>query len=413
MTTSKTMRWSAGILLAVFSSTGLGQSDNQPSPFKDGFYVVPMLSYTQPDGQRLLDDGVGYDIGVGYRFSEIFALELDGTFSELDRDNGETTDMAGLTLRGVAYLAGLLPNAFVSFGIGEMSTDEQGMTGSEYEGMHIEAGLGYVLPLSIGRYDFGIRADARFRHNNGQENDGSIEYDKSGMADSIYRVGLQLPIGLRPLPPEPEPEPLQVIEPVAICSDGIDNDGDGVQDYPGDKGCESPDDNDESGPPQCDDGIDNDADGLIDYPEDTGCEAATDNDEVNECHTPKPGERLSLNGCGPGDVIVLRGVNFEFDKSVLTPNARTILDAVAAELNAYPDVTVELAGHTDSKGAESYNQTLSEARAQAVLRYLVDRGVSPDRMTATGYGESQPVADNGTEEGRDLNRRTELTVTGN
>ena len=94
-------------------------------------------------------------------------------------------------------------------------------------------------------------------------------------------------------------------------------------------------------------------------------------------------------------------------------NARTILDAVAAELSAYPDVTVALAGHTDAKGSEAYNQRLSESRAQAVRAYLADRGIEPGRMTAAGFGESQPVADNDTEEGRELNRRTELTVTGN
>ncbi len=412
--TSNSNRLSVGFILMLFSASSLGQSDNQPSPFKDGFYVAPMVSYTQPDGERLLEDGAGYDIGVGYRFNRVFAVEVDGTFSELDRENGDATDMAGITLRGVAYMTELLPNAFLSFGIGELSTDEQGTSGRTYEGMHIEAGGGYVLPLSFGRYDFGVRADARFRHNNGQEDgDDSNEFDKSGLSDSIFRLGLQLPIGRRPLPPEPEPQPLEVVEPVAACADGIDNDADGVPDYPGDKGCDSPDDNDETGPAQCADTIDNDTDGLIDYPEDTGCTSADDDEELNECRTPEPGENLSLNGCGPGDVIVLRGVTFEFDQSVLTANARTILDAVAAELSAYPDVTVALAGHTDAKGSEAYNQRLSESRAQAVRAYLADRGIEPGRMTAAGFGESQPVADNDTEEGRELNRRTELTVTGN
>lgn len=396
--------------------TGMGMAaavDNEPSPYKDGFYVVPMVSYTQPDNARLLDDGVGYDLGFGYRFSKIFALELDGTFTDLDRDNGEQTEMTGFALRGLAYFNPGLPNAFVSFGIGELATESQGMTGIEYEGLQIEAGVGYVMPLHLGRYDFGLRADARFRHNNGQENDGSIEYDKSGLSDTILRLGLHLPLGPRPAPPEPEPEPLEVVEPVNACADGADNDGDGRSDYPQDPGCTSADDDDERDPPQCADGIDNDADGLVDFPEGTGCDTATDNDEMNACRTAQPGEALSLNGCGPGDVIVLRGVNFEFDRSTLTANARTILDAVAAELAAYDTLRVELAGHTDSRGSEDYNLTLSRARAESVKRYLVDQGVAADRMVAEGYGEAEPVADNATDDGRELNRRTELTVLAN
>ena len=106
----------------------------------------------------------------------------------------------------------------------------------------------------------------------------------------------------------------------------------------------------------------------------------------------------------------MRGVNFEFDQSTLTVNARTILDAVASELAVYDELRVELAGHTDARGSEAYNQTLSQARAEAVKRYLVGKGIAADRMQAVGYGESKPVADNNTEDGRELNRRTELTV---
>lgn len=159
------------------------------------------------------------------------------------------------------------------------------------------------------------------------------------------------------------------------------------------------------------DSKDNDGDGLIDFPADKGCTGADDNDEVDPCKSPVPGERISLNGCGTGDVIVLRGVNFEFDKSRLTPNAKTILDGVAEELVAYPEIKIELGGHTDAKGSDEYNQSLSERRAASVVAYLKGRGITNDRMSSAGYGESQPVADNETDEGRELNRRVELKVT--
>ncbi|HKY93449.1 MAG TPA: OmpA family protein, partial [Nevskiaceae bacterium] len=158
-------------------------------------------------------------------------------------------------------------------------------------------------------------------------------------------------------------------------------------------------------------GKDNDGDGQVDFPADKGCTGADDNDEVDPCKTPAPGERVSLKGCGMGDVIVLRGVNFEFDKSNLTVNAKTILDNVAEELTAYPEIKVEVGGHTDAKGSDEYNQKLSERRAASVVKYLESKGIAGDRMTSAGYGESKPVADNETDEGRELNRRVELKIT--
>lgn len=128
------------------------------------------------------------------------------------------------------------------------------------------------------------------------------------------------------------------------------------------------------------------------------------------CQSPEAGQPMDLQGCKSGDTIVLRGVNFDFNKSSLTPNARTLLDQVAEALRARPDIEAEISGHTDSKGSEAYNQQLSVRRAQSVRQYLIDKGIDPVRLTTVGAGESSPVADNETEEGRELNRRVELTV---
>lgn len=129
------------------------------------------------------------------------------------------------------------------------------------------------------------------------------------------------------------------------------------------------------------------------------------------CKTPEPGEKISLAGCGTGDSIVLNGVNFDNDKATLTPNAKSILDNVASELKQYPDIQVEVQGHTDSNASVQHNQGLSERRAASVKKYLVDAGVDAGRMTTIGFGESQPIADNGTAEGRALNRRVQLRIT--
>jgi OOP family OmpA-OmpF porin len=108
--------------------------------------------------------------------------------------------------------------------------------------------------------------------------------------------------------------------------------------------------------------------------------------------------------------IILRGVNFDFDKSDIRPDSRPVLDEAIATLKENPDVRIAVQGHTDSQGTDAYNLKLSERRANAVYRYLVAGGIAPDRMVVEGFGESQPVADNSTESGRAQNRRVELVI---
>jgi OOP family OmpA-OmpF porin len=107
--------------------------------------------------------------------------------------------------------------------------------------------------------------------------------------------------------------------------------------------------------------------------------------------------------------IVLRGVQFDLDKADIRPDAAVILDEAASQL-AGKTARVAVQGHTDSTGSDAYNQTLSERRANSVRDYLVSKGIEASRLTASGFGESQPVADNATAEGRALNRRVELKV---
>ncbi len=112
-------------------------------------------------------------------------------------------------------------------------------------------------------------------------------------------------------------------------------------------------------------------------------------------------------------VITLRGIYFDFDRATIKPESRPALEDAAKILIQNPTITVEIQGHTDSIGSDKYNQQLSERRAQAVVNYLVQElGIDSGRLTAKGYGESQPVADNKTESGRALNRRVEFLILG-
>lgn len=128
------------------------------------------------------------------------------------------------------------------------------------------------------------------------------------------------------------------------------------------------------------------------------------------CQMPESGKPISLAGCKTGDTIVLRGVNFEFDKATLTLNAKVLLDQVTEALASRPDIKVEIDGHTDSKGTDFYNLKLSQSRANSVKGYLVGRGIAADRLSAKGFGEGLPIADNANDEGREQNRRVELKV---
>ncbi|HEX9912596.1 MAG TPA: OmpA family protein, partial [candidate division Zixibacteria bacterium] len=150
-----------------------------------------------------------------------------------------------------------------------------------------------------------------------------------------------------------------------------------------------------------------------------GCPLDSDKDGVcdglDKCADTPAGKKVDATGCPisefipePEKPVVLHGVNFEFNKSLLTASSKIILDQVASSLIDRPDVKVEIGGHTDSKGSDAYNLKLSNTRADAVMQYLISKGVKADNLTAKGYGETVPIADNNTEEGRAENRRVEL-----
>lgn len=103
---------------------------------------------------------------------------------------------------------------------------------------------------------------------------------------------------------------------------------------------------------------------------------------------------------------------FDFDKAVLKPEGRKLLDQVATQVGTINLETIIAVGHTDSIGSVAYNQKLSERRAAAVKTYLVSKGIDPNRIYTEGKGKSQPVADNKTAAGRAKNRRVEIEIVG-
>ena len=112
-----------------------------------------------------------------------------------------------------------------------------------------------------------------------------------------------------------------------------------------------------------------------------------------------------------GKTVVLNNIFFEYDKYELLPSSKAELNRLVKLLNNNAEMNIRIQGHTDSQGSKEYNKRLSENRAKAVYDYLVKEGISEERLSYKGFGESKPIADNDTEEGRAKNRRTEFEVT--
>lgn len=246
------------------------------------------------------------------------------------------------------------------------------------------------------------------------------------------RDGLPVPADRCPR----EPEDWDGYQDADGCPDDQDSDGDGVSDsrdmcpveaedgdaYLEHDGCPEPD-NDLDGLADAEDRCPLDAEDPDGFRDEDGC-PDTDNDEdgvadaVDQCPF-RAGVEVSL-GCAQvykyvrmrDTVVSLKKPIRFFDKSAkLRPGSRDVLDSVAAVLRDYPKITLDIQVHTDSRGEDAANQTLSEQRAQAVRSELVRRGVEPSRLTTTGYGETRPIESNRTSRGRAANRRVELVRT--
>ncbi|MGL6246994.1 OmpA family protein [Pseudomonas sp.] len=156
---------------------------------------------------------------------------------------------------------------------------------------------------------------------------------------------------------------------------------------------------------------DEDDDGVFDRRDRCPDTPANTPVEHHGCPLPQYPARVKPVEVVQPEVITLPGdVLFAFNKSDLTSSAQSQLDALMDKLQNADVVSIKVIGHTDSVGSDEYNQALSERRASSVAAYLLSQGLAPNKLTSEGKGESQPVADNETDEGRAKNRRVELHI---
>jgi OOP family OmpA-OmpF porin len=358
------------------------------------WYVSPMISAIWADSSRFVNDDFGAQAVLGHAF-ENWNLELSGFYYDLGGANDSTIWGVGLDATHVWYRERRV-SAFGLVGYGYTEDDQT--IYSDTQNDYANAGLGLLIDLSQ-KSSVALRAEVRYR----------LDFQNPTQNDWIGNVGVQIPFG-------GNKEVVAMEEP--------DSDGDGVRDeFDKCPGTPAGVKVDSIGCP-----LDSDGDSVPDYmdkcpgtPANTmvdasGCPVVQDSDgdgvvnSEDECPNTPPGVRVDSTGCEIKKVTALEGVGFATNSDELTPGSKEVLDKTAAELARYPDMKVEVAGHTSSTGPAEYNQVLSERRARAVADYLISTGLAADRFTVKGYGESDPVADNGTAEGRARNRRVELRI---
>jgi len=349
--------WVCGMSLAVLAPMGVFASDDSslPPAFRSGFYLAPLFSYTLTDKNR--GDGTGNGVGgilaAGNRFEgEPVSFELEGYYTHFF-GSGEThfqgAELALLFQPSLMF--DVLPNVYGLLGAGAHGPNRTALI--------LDGGVGYVYPIHVFHRHLLLRAESRFRLDR-EHPPSPTTVDPTTYDDVLFNVGLQIPLGAEPVAVvTPPPEPVEVVPAV-----------------------EEPPPPPPPPPP------------VVPPP----CPAAS------------TGESLDLGGCGTGDVIVLQGVNFNYNQDSLTPGASRILDGVVSALQTRPQINIEIRGHTDGRGGAAYNQALSERRAERVRQYLVEHGVNASRLTAQGYGKTQPIDTNATDEGRARNRRVELKI---
>ncbi len=342
------------LALAALTSAGFLPMAQADDAVDNRWYVAPFGTFLHAGGERSSNDGWGGGMGFGKMIDEHFNVELKGFYQYAGGDNGSKKwNMSGGTADVQYYFFREKLSPYTVLGIGGMSSN-RGY--GDDAGIIGEAGAGFTYELHD---NFLIRSDVRYRYNN---NFGSNDPSSKEFHDMTVNLGFVIPLGAKPTAAKFEVPVAPAPTPVPDCST-LDSDADGVND----------------------------------------CE--------DRCPGTMSGSKVDNQGCPIS--LELKGVNFKYNSAELTFEAMGILDAVATNLINYPQKDdIEVRGHTSSEGTDSYNMKLSQRRSQSVVDYLTSKDVT-NRLYARGYGESQPIADNSTEEGRSQNRRVELIWTGN
>ncbi len=350
---------------ALLGGLAFAQAASAQSTFDDRWYLTGSAGFNFQDSDRLTNDAPFVTLGLGKFISPNWSLDGELNYQNPNFDANQDLNWsqygASIDLRRHFISEGRGWNPYVLMGLGYQKSEEEfsqpGPVLGERKDGNFAAKLGVGLQTTFEKR-VAVRAEVAYR---GDFDDKSVAApDESWFGDILASVGVVIPLGPPPSAPVVAPPPA-----APSCAD-LDDDGDGVN--------------------NCDD----------------------------KCPDSQPGQTIGPDGCPVPVSIDLKGVNFDFDKSNLRPDAVAILSEATQILVRYPDIRVEVAGHTDLCGKDDYNQKLSERRATAVYNYLTQNGVAASRLAGPiGYGESRPLEQTPQTFPAcksEKNRRTELNV---
>ncbi|WP_051083856.1 OmpA family protein [Dasania marina] len=332
------------------------------------WYINPMVGHQKPDNERKLNEDVVYGLGLEYQYNESWGTELKYLQGSMDSEGapGNDADMKHLLLEGMYYLNALGNKKFspyLALGLGHQEYDYDLSDKNDETTATFGPGFRYAFSDR-----WSTKIDYRLVH--------ALDHSEN---DGLLTVGLSYALGKA------------AAKPMAAKATVVDADKDGVIDSQdqcpnspmgvavGSNGCE----------------LDSDRDGVV--------------NSKDQCPNTAAGAKVDAKGCAEKltrtETIALK-VSFASSSAQLTNNFMPEVEKAAAFMRKYASVTAVIEGHTDSSGGAAFNQRLSQSRAESVRDVLISQfGIAANRLSAVGYGEDKPVADNASVEGRKTNRR--------
>jgi OOP family OmpA-OmpF porin len=350
----------------ITGSAGINIQDNDRGTNNAPFGAIGVGKFLNPNWS--LDAELNYQNPNFSGLNNIVNLTPDPVTGAAPRGQDLNWSQSGISfdLRRHFIAEGRAWNPYLLMGLGYQRHEEEydnfpnPDSPATRSGGNVAGKFGVGVQGDLGRV--GIRTELAVRFAGDNDSIGALSTDndhndgEDWFQDVLASVGVVIPLGPEPVAPTPA---------APNCAD-MDSDGDGVND--------------------CDD----------------------------KCPGSQAGQTIGPDGCPVQVSIDLKGVNFDFDKSTLRPDAIAILNEAVDILKRYPDLRVEVAGHTDLCGTDAYNQSLSERRARAVYDYMTSNGIDAGRLVGpNGYGESRPLVQTPQtlpDCKNETNRRTELNV---
>jgi len=347
---------------ALLGSLGMAQAASAQE-FDDRWYVSGSTGVNFQDNDRHTQDSLFGTLGFGKFLNPNVSLEAELNYQNPDakRNPNLWWSQYGVSVDGRYHFRTVDSKwwPYLRGGLGWQRHEEEYLVAGaanpfqQHEDSNLGLNLGAGLQFDFGRMDLRTEVGTRVDFDDVQAS-GTQE---SSFTDLLASVGMTVALG---------PEPMAPVAPAPVAPSCADMDGDG-------------------------DGV---------------------NDCNDKCPDSQAGQTIGPDGCPVPVSIDLKGVNFDFDKSTLRPDAVAILNEAVEILKRYPELRVEVAGHTDECGKDEYNQGLSQRRSQVVYDYLTSNGVDAGRLAGpTGYGESRPLEALGDAFPAcksETNRRTEL-----